>query len=414
MFVGSLVMIVLLALTVPKGGGGPNARDDAAAGGSRLQVGSAESGSPAALDVAVPPGYGRIPAWTARIAGWTRNVATDDGVVLTRDPAGHVLLLDPTDGHRVWTSPEATTADEVGPWRGTIDGVQVAAVVGPGRLVYWGLPLSRAAASPPSTTATLSPQAGPPPSSRARPGKATAVPLPPGATVTWVGGSPLIELPNRTVAVIRSGALVQVPLPPGGRGLAAGGDGVLAVTSTTWVRQPAAQSPAAPRPIPRPEGAVGAPMRVEAVGTTLLLTIWQQANAAGQVLALMDTGSGTNVVRTTVTAAAQLRTFGIVRETGGTQLALGPVVVDTYALKVDLLDLRYVVKGLTRGHAWTTFSGRATDLHLTSKGDFTAVPFGTGEAALPIGVSRPNGGADRAVVVAPDHGGWLLCGLAAG
>jgi hypothetical protein len=247
----------------------------------------------------------------------------------------------------------------------------------------------------------------------ASPGTSVSVPLPAGATVTWVGPAPLVHLTDRTVGVIRSKALVGVPLPPGARGLAADGDGVLAVTGATWLRQRAGSAPVAPRQIPRPARAGTTLLRVEAVGARLLLTVWPKATGKGQVVALMDTTSGVNVVQTEVTAAVDLRKFGIVRETGGTQLAIGPVVVDTYAAKVDLLDPRYVVKALTRGHAWTTFQGRATDLHLTARGDFTTVPFGEGEAAMPVGISRLDGDATRAVVVAPAGSGWLLCGLTA-
>jgi len=143
--------------------------------------------------------------------------------------------------------------------------------------------------------------------------------------------------------------------------------------------------------------------------------VWPQVKGTGQVVALMDAVKGAVVVQTEVTSAADLRTFGVVREVGGTQLALGPVVVDTYAAKVDLLDLRYVVKGLSRGHAWTLFNGKqATDLHLTNTGDFTAVLFGDGEAALPVGVSRLPDGSDRPVVAASSGSSWVLAGLVAG
>jgi hypothetical protein len=413
LIVGSLAIIVLIGLTVPRPATGQDATDNATGGVARGAGSSAGHGAaPAALTLAVPPGYGRTPVWSTPIAGWTRNVATDDGTVLTRDQAGHVLLLAPADGHRLWTSREVTTTEELGPWPATVDGARVAAVAGPGRLTYWRLPSSRPSpATPPGSPAGGGSAQAVQPAPGA--GAAVTVPLPAGATVNWAGASPLIELPNRTVAVIRSGALVQVPLPVGARGLAADGKGVLAATATTWLRQPAAQPPVAPRPLPRPGKAGASPVRVEAVGTSLLLAVWPEGNATGQVVALMDTTSGANVVQTVVTAAADLRKFGIVREIGGTQLAIGPVTVDTYAAKVDLLDLRYVVKTLTRGHAWTMFSGRATDLHLTPKGDFTTVPFGPGEPALPIGVSRLNGDETRAVVVAAAGSGWLLCGLGA-
>ena len=420
--VGGLAITALVAFTVPRSAGRADQASSAASVGGVRAVGSvarSEVPTPSALDVAVPPGYRRAPAWSVEVAGWTRSVATDDGTVLTRDPAGHVLLLDPATGRTLWSSTGVTTNDLTGPWPASIDGARSAVVTGPGRLTYWALPASTAPPSPRpagSTPAGSTPAASTPADEGApSTGEPVTVPLPAGATVSWAGPSPLVHLPNRTVAVIRSGALAVVPLPAGARGLAADGTGVLAVTGTTWLRQPVGAAPVAPRPIPRPAGAGTAPLRVEAVGAGLLLTVWPQVKGTGQVVALMDAVKGAVVVQTEVTSAADLRTFGVVREVGGTQLALGPVVVDTYAAKVDLLDLRYVVKGLSRGHAWTLFNGKqATDLRLTNTGDFTAVLFGDGEAALPVGVSRLPDGSDRPVVAASSGSSWVLAGLVAG
>ena len=419
--VGGLALTALIAFTVPR------APDRVERASALATVGNARSGGgraaasvspPGTLEAAVPPGFRRAPAWSVEIAGWTRSFATDNGTVLTRDPAGHVLLLDPATGRTVWASDETTTNDLSGPWPSTVDGGRAAVVTGAGRLTYWTLPTPTATAPAASSAAASSEAAAAVPSSAAGSGTggaAVTVPLPAGATVSWAGPAPLVHLATRAVAVVRSGGLVVVPLPAGAVGLAADRTAVLAVTGTTWVRQPIGAAPVAPRAFPRPAGAGAAPLRVEAVGAALLLTVWPKAAGAGQVVALMDVGKGTVVVQTEVTAPADLRTFGVVREVGGTQLALGPVVVDTYAAKVDLLDLRYVVKGLSRGHAWTLFNGKqATDLHLTSTGDFTAVLFGDGDAALPVGVSRLHDGTDRPVVTAPAGSGWVLAGLAAG
>jgi len=414
--VGGLGIAALITFTVP----GSSDRTEQQSSIASLAAGRPASGQPAAgpadvppsgapapspLDLAVPPGYRRTPVWAVDIASWTRSTATDDGTVLSRDPAGHVLLLDPVAGRTLWSSPETTTNDLTGPWPASIDGARVAIVSGPGRLTYWTLPSAGPSGAPAAGRSAV-PGASPG-------GTAVTVPLPAGSVTSWAGPSPLVLLPNRTVAVIRSGVLVPVPLAAGARGLAADAEAVLAATATTWLRQPAGRPPVAARLIPRPAKAGAAPLRVEAVGSGLLLTIWPQAKGPGQVVALMDTTSGANVVQTEVTAAADLRTFGIVREVGGSQLALGPLLVDTYAAKVDVLDMRYVVKGLSRGHAWTMFNGKqATDLHLTSTGDFTAVLFGAGEPAVPVGVSRLSDGTSRAMVTAPSGDGWVLAGLA--
>jgi hypothetical protein len=362
--------------------------------GRRSRPSATTAAVPTPTITAVPPGFASLPAWAVPIAAWTRSAATGDGIVLTRDPAGHVLLLDPSTGRTRWTSRETTTRDQTGPWPATIDGARAAALISPGRLTYWPLPATPATTPAPTRTGV-------------------SVPLPPDTTVTWTGPAPLVQLPDHTAAVIRAGALLTVPLPPGAVALAAGDTGVLAATPTSWILQPASTAPVPPRALPRPDGAGSTPLRVEAVGTSYLLTIWPTARGSGQVVTLMDVATGSNVVRTEVTAAADLRNFTAVRETGGTQLAIGPVVVDTYLNKIDLLDMTYVVKALTRGHAWTLHDSQPVDLRLSSTGDFHRFPFaGAGDdSSLPIGVSRLPTGEDRPVLVAPAGTGRMLCGL---
>lgn len=359
---------------------------------------------------AVPPGFVSRPTWAVPIAAWTRSFATDDGTVLTRDPAGHVLLLDPSTGRTRWTSQETTTRDQTGPWPTTIDGVAAAAVISPGRLTYWPLPATTASPPRPAPQTAATTASSPPPTTPL-PHTGLSVPLPPDTTVTWTGPVPLVLLPNHTAAVIRTGALLPVPLPTGAVALAANDVAVLGVAGTNWILQSASGAPAAPRALPRPPGAGRAPLRVEAVGTDYLLTIWPRAKGTGQVVALMDVATSTNVVRAEVTAAADLRTFPCVREAGGTQLAIGPLVVDTYAAKIDLLDMTYTVKTLTRGHAWTVHGTQLVDLRLTNTGDFPRYPFAGDDTALPIGAVRLPSGKDSPVVATATETGRMLCAL---
>jgi hypothetical protein len=274
-------------------------------------------------------------------------------------------------------------------------------------LTYWALPTSTGAEGPSGSTVTTDAR------SSADAPAGTSVDLPAGATASGAGTSPLVLLADHSVAVVRGGALVPVPLPAGARALAADDAGVLAVTATGWLRQSPAGAASAPHPLPTPRGASGSPLRVEAVGTQLLLTAWAASSpGAGQLVALFDTRTSSYVIQGTLLPTVDMRHVAVIRESGGTQVAVGPVVVDTYAAKLDLLDPRYTVKALTRGHAWTTLSGHAVDLRLTSTGQFPTVPFDAGEPALPVGISRlGTSGAYRAVIVAPAGNGWRLFGL---
>jgi hypothetical protein len=351
--------------------------------------------------VAVPPGFDPAPVWSAPVAAWTRSVAADGGTVLSRDPDGHVVLLDPATGVQRWHSAEVTGAKQDGPWLTSVDGSPRAALVGQGVLSYWTLPSAAAPAPGGAGTGTGTGA-----------GAGVGIRLPVGATVTWVGPSPLVTVPGGGAGVVRGGGYLAVPLPTGGRALAAEGTTVLAVTGATFVRQPAGRPPVQPRALPRPKGAGARPLRVEAVGTAFLVTVWPRTTGRGQIVGLVDVRSGSLVVQTALAASLDLTHVGVIREAAGTQTLVGSVLVDTYTSNLNLLDPRYTVRTVTRGHAWAMFQGRATDIHLNRAGDFTTVPFPAGEAALPIGtVAAGDRGAATAVLVAPHGGGWIVCGL---
>jgi hypothetical protein len=297
-----------------------------------------------------------------------------------------------------WRSVATTRPAQDGPWLVTVGGRPAAALVGDGLLSYWPLPSSTSSSAAASGARD----------------EAIGVRLPAGATVTWVGGSPLVTSRGGGAGVISPGGYRSVPLPPGGRALAADGATVLAVAGTTFVRQPVGRPAERPRALPRPRGASSRPVRTEAVGTSFLLTVWPRAKGRGQVAALVDTASGALVVQTDLEASVDLTRAGVVRETAGRQTVLGSVLVDTYSSNLNLLDPRYTVRSVTRGHAWATLTGKATDIHLNRAGEFRPVPFPAGDPALPIGVVAAAGRApETAVVLAPSGGGWILCGLRA-
>jgi hypothetical protein len=361
----------------------------------------------AQLTVAGPPGFASRPAWAVQVAAWTRSVAADDGTILTRNPDGYLLLLDPATGAVRWRSSAATSSGQEGPWLATIDGARVAVVVGGGALSYWALP---ALSGPTGASGGMGVTGG----TGKAVGSGTSVRLPAGAKVTWAGPSPLVTTPKGDAGVIRARAVVPVSLPTGARALAADGSTVLAVTGSTFVRRGVSSAGVKPRAFPRPAGAGARPLRVEPVGSAFLLTVWPRAAGRGQIVCLVDTTSGKIVVQTALAATVDLTHAAIVREQAGAQTLLGPVLVDTYTANLDLLDPRYSVRSVTRGHAWAMFQGRATDIQLDRAGSFRTVSFPSGEPALPIGVVAPaRGRVSTAVVVVPSSRRWVLCGLPA-
>jgi hypothetical protein len=343
-----------------------------------------------ALEAVGPPSFQAKPAWAVPIAAWTKSVAADGGTVLTRDPDGRLLLLDPGTGQVRWRSSTLTRPSRDGPWLTHVDGRPVAALVGDGVLSYWPLPASPTVTVP----------------------QEVSVLLPADVKVTWIGSAPLVTSPGGGAGVIRSGAYRSVALPAGARALATDGSTVLAVTGTAFVRQAVGQPPAQLRDLPRPKGAGARPIRVEAVGMDLLLTVWPPSAGRGQIAAVVDISGGAVVIQTTLEAGVDLTRAGVVRETAGTQTLLGSVLVDTYTKNLNVLDPRYRVWGVARGHAWALLDGRMTDIHLSRRGDFRLEPFAAGEPAVPIGVVAAAGlRPETAVVVAPSGDGWLLAGL---
>ena len=358
----------------------------------------APNGAPITALVAVgPAGFATKPAWAVPVAQWTKSVAADGGTVLTRDRNGQVLLLDPGSGAVRRLSSTATGPTQDGPWLTRIDGRPAAALVGDGVLSYWPLP---------------TPGADPGPG--ADPAEGTAVPLPGGTKVSWVGSAPLVTSAGGGAAVVRGGKYVPVSLPPRARPLATDGSTVLAVVGAQFVRQAVGAPVAGLRDLPRPRGAGRRPVRVEAVGTDLLFTVWPRTSGHGQLGALVRTSDGALAVQTDLEGGLDLAKARVVRETAGTQTLLGPVLVDTYTNNLNLLDPRYAVRGLTRGHAWALLDGRATDIRLNRTGDFRTEPFPAGDPALPIGVVAAAGARpETAVVVTRTGDGWVLAGLRA-
>jgi hypothetical protein len=214
------------------------------------------------------------------------------------------------------------------------------------------------------------------------------------------------------VGVIESGTYRPVALPLHGQAIAADGTTAVAVVGDAFVRQTAGRPTARPRALPRPRGAGAKPIRVEAVGADLLLVVWPAASGTGQLAALVETAGGTLVAQTALDVKTDLTHVGVVRETGGLQTLVGSVLVDTYTNSIDLLDERYTVFTVTRGHAWAKLDGHATDIHLNKNAELRPQPFATGEPVLPIGVVAAAGmRPETAVVVAPSDGGWVLAGL---
>jgi hypothetical protein len=254
--------------------------------------------------------------------------------------------------------------------------------------------------SPSSTTAADSSSTEPQP---------LTVGLPAGATFSWVGPSPLIALVGGGVGVVHDAAVQPVALPAGATALAADGTTVVGVQGVSWVRSWLGSTPLA-RPLPRPAGVSGPPIRVEAVGANYLLAVWPRHDDH-QPIALVDAVAGQLLAQTDVPPELDITHAKAVRQIDGALTAVGTVVVDPDLQQVDLYPSKYQVQALTPGHVTVSAAGHLNDIRLTRGGPLKVTPFsGEGTNALLATAERPDN-TREALVVAATPAGSVLIGL---
>lgn len=408
---GSTVGIILLLLaalaTVPRNSSPPPAPHESASSAVTSTPSSrtasmsrpvsrtvaAPVASPAAL-AAAAPGHSTQPLWAYGVDGAALIDLGPDGLIATRTPDGHVVGLDAATGRPQWWTTDTYVTGWAGPHLTHIDGHLVVALASRDQLLFWPVPT------------VTGPIAAEP----------TSVALPLGATLSWGGPSPLVVLGTSSAAVVHDGALQLVPLPAGARPLVADGTDVLAARGTTWMRAGVGATPK-PHTIATPTGAIGAPVRVEAVAATYLLAVWAKSRAGVQTVALIDAVSGKTLVSTRLPATVDISRVPITRQVGGSLLGIGSFVVDTDVERLRPLMAQYKVISLTRGHIYAkdTAMNRTVDIRIVN-GEYQVIPLPPG-ADVPFGaVSAGAQGATArplAMITTSTPTGWFLQALPA-
>jgi hypothetical protein len=349
--------------------------------------------SPVTLAAEVP-GWRTQPSWAHRVYDGALVDVGQDALVVTRSPAGQVVGIDAGSGKVRWWIPRAYTSGWVGPRLTRIDGELTVALTNRDQLIYWPVP-------------------------DGNPGRVqddpVTVTLPVGATLTWVGPSPLILLGPGSVAVVHEGALQLVALPSGARPLVADGTDVLATLGATWVRAQAGASPAS-HTIATPSGATGRPVRVEAVSASYLLAVWAKPAAGVQTVALVDVATGKTLFSMPLPAGVDVSRGPLTRQVGGSLLGVGTLVVDTDAKRLKAVLSQYKIVSLAGGHVWATdtTTGRTVDIRTRDQQfqvnqlpDGAAAPFATTVSARGTATSA------LALVMTPTAAGPLLQALPA-
>ncbi|MFF7357845.1 hypothetical protein ACFZA1_35245 [Streptomyces filipinensis] len=366
-----LGVIALAAVVILNAGGHGDPTQAPNSPASSPVTAAASTPPPANLPVPAPNGWTTRAAWAVPLSSQVTPAVADDGTTAVLTDQDDLAVLNPATGVTEWTVgvPDGASGSLVFT---RIDGQRVVALTVGQTLHYWQL------------TGTEH--------------QHTAVDLPGSGVVSFLGGSPLVSLPDATAAVIANGKIHTLDLPVGATALAADEQSVLAaVPSGRWWWLRAGHS-----------AGKGHKMAAPAKNTKL-----------SSVLGIDDTriagvwkNGGTTYV--TVYAAASGKRLATARTSGdpselavrssGDLVAVGPFVLDTKTGKTNVVtgttphaavgDRIYAQDQLQQWHA------------LDASND---IPLSGENVAIPLGIAD-----GRALVVADKLGKKLLYALSRG
>ena len=356
--------------------------------GGVAQMAATVAGNPDVTTAPAIPGYSATAAWQLPVAGSSPIAVDGNGTILVRTRTGAVEQISPGTGRTVWSSSASYSPAFAGPVLTRIDTRLSVLLWSAQELVYWPLPPAAVGGAPTPLTAPAP----------------VTIALPPGTVISSAGPSPLLLSGDRQRAgIISGGAARWTQLPSNDTPLIALGSDVLTVNDTTLVRLTATgETRHRLRP---PAGATGPASRWESVAGQDLLGIWAPANGQ-QPVELLDATTGQELFHASL-PGVDLRSAPLVRQSSGAQIAVGPLVVDTYTHLLQLLDTQLTVRSLVPGSAYVqTASGSTEAIDLGRPGNFqaTAVP---ARAPIPLATVAA-GGTTSALVMTLVPGGALL------
>lgn len=255
------------------------------------------------IPVVLPPGTAEQAAWATPVDASATVTQISTSRVLTTGTDGNLIALDARTGKTVWHGKGAPAGNAIG-HLSQIGSAQVFASDSGGSLSAWVL-------------------------SDIRPGRVSPqqVKIPSGATVTYDGSTPLVDLGDQTAATITTaGRLRRVDVPITASVILATNSAVIATNGTRWWSIDR-RNVATEHPLPRPTGTTGAASRVVGLDASHILAIWQGAAASNGVAAVID------LARNQVTASAALPSGAVPSQTDvlhaptGDVAAIGDVVV---------------------------------------------------------------------------------------
>ena len=323
------------------------------------------------LPVPAPPGWTTRAVWAVPISSDSTPAVAPDGTIVALPPGRNLTVLDPATGATRWQTrlPDAASGTVLVT---RIDGQMVAAIVSSERIDYW----------------PLDPAAHP----------HRLVSLPTQASVSVLGDSPLVSLPDQTAGVITGGRLQTFDVPVGYTPLAANGAAVTAASAAgQWLTLTPGQAPSTPRRMAPP--ASGATLiRVLGIDGHRLAGVW--AAGTQQAAVVYDAGTGSALASARIATGLETATAC----SSGPLVSLGGLLLDTEAHASGTGPVSSQCRAAS-GHLYLQDQS-GTWYSVTSTHDSTAL---APDAALPVGIA-----AGHALVTSDKIDQHLLYALQAG
>ncbi|MER6733785.1 PQQ-binding-like beta-propeller repeat protein [Streptomyces puniciscabiei] len=332
---------------------------------------AASTPPPANLPVPAPDGWTTRAAWAVPISSQVTPAIADDGTTAVITDQGDLAVLNPSTGVIEWTAgvPDGASGSLV---ITRIDGKRVVALTADQTLHYWQL--------------------------TGRTHEHTAVDLPGSGTVSFLGSSPLISLPDSTAAVVAKGKVRTLDLPVRTTALAADGQSVLAADPSGrwwWLRAGHTADKGEKMTAPVKNAKLASVLGIDG---TRLAGIWKSGDKTYVTVYASDSGKRLATAQTSGDLSDQTA-----RSTGNL-VAVGPLILDTKTGKTN------VVTGTTPHSAAGGRIYSQDQLQQWHALDATNdIPLSGEDVAIPLGIADK-----RALVVADKLGKKLLYALVPG
>lgn len=305
------------------------------------------------IPVALPPGTSEQATWATPVNDSAQVTQISRSRVLTTGTDGNLVAFDARTGKPVWRGRGAPAGNADGHLT-RIGSARVFAADSGGTITAWAL-------------------------SDTRPGRVSPqrVEIPSGATVTYDGSTPLVDLGDQTAATITaSGGLRRVDVPITATPVLATDTRVVAASGTRWWSIDR-RNTATGHPLRHPTGASGAATRVVGLDDTHLLALWQGTARSGGVAAVIDLRRNQVVATAALPSGTVSSQADVVHAPTGGVAAVGGLVVQYGARPTISVAERFTPSVVTADVVYGVRQSVPVSAAITGARTLTGRPFTT-------------------------------------